>query len=120
MIVNGVWCDALAGIPGTTARKCAAIGSARLLSESTALHPDNATFGKLLGAMTIGPALGIVVFFIIIAQQTNIAGWCWAQFGCCLLAAAWSWRHTAVVGSEGMAEFGNNDQEPLLSTPKNI
>ena len=53
MIVSGVWCDSLGGITGSTARKCAAIGTARLLSESDALHPDAATFGKLLQALLL-------------------------------------------------------------------
>jgi len=53
MLVKGVWCEALAGVSGTTARKCAAIGSARLLSESDALHPDATIFGSLLQALLL-------------------------------------------------------------------
>ena len=48
MIVRGVWAEGLAGVVGTTARKTAAIGSARLLAECTVLSNDQASFGALL------------------------------------------------------------------------
>uniref|UniRef100_A0A7S2FDT6 Uncharacterized protein n=1 Tax=Florenciella parvula TaxID=236787 RepID=A0A7S2FDT6_9STRA len=76
-------------------------------------------FGRLLGNMTIGPSVGIVVFFIFIAQWTNIFGWCWIQFACCLVTTAWAWKK-AMVSIHGTSEMatGDRDREPLLPTPK--
>ena len=53
MIVKGVWAEALAAVTGTTARKTAAIGAARLLAESTVLASDQATFSALLQGMLL-------------------------------------------------------------------
>jgi len=76
-------------------------------------------FGRLLGTMTIGPSVGIVVFFIFIAQWTNTFGWCWIQFACCLVTTAWTWKK-AMVSIHGTSEMatGDRDREPLLPTPK--
>lgn len=53
MLVKGIWCDTLGGVSGVVARKCAAIGAARLLTECDALHADAAIFGGLLQAMLL-------------------------------------------------------------------
>ena len=53
MIVKGVWADALAGVTGITARKTAAIGSARLLAESSVLSTDQPTFSSLLQGLLL-------------------------------------------------------------------
>ena len=53
MLVRGVWAESLPGVTGTTARKTAAIGSARLLAEATVLSSDQATFSALLQALLL-------------------------------------------------------------------
>ena len=69
-------------------------------------------FGRLLGSMTIGPAVGIVVFFVFIAQWTNIFGWCWIQFACCLVVSGWSWKKTTLVRGEGARGAGTVLKSP--------
>lgn len=53
MLVRGVFCDALSGVTGVTARKCAAIGAARLLTECGELQADQQAFGALLQALLL-------------------------------------------------------------------